>query len=289
MPFFYEEAMRTEFNIDRERHNRLFYEECVNDSCVLQFHSQIELYFVDEGEMDFVVNNHYRRLSAGEMSVALSYDSHLYKTPRYSKSSVFIIPVYMCESFIAATKSKKVAYPFITDKDTVRRIKECINEVKREGVNEIKQSGYIYVILGIIMDSVFFNNVDIAQDPELSARILYYINDNFSNDISLESVSAEFGYNKSYVSRYFKNSFGIGFNRYLSAIRLKKALTLMNERVHSLTRCAMESGFNSMRTFYRTFSDEFNCSPMEYLERSSENKSLEKIERRSGKNREPFV
>ena len=272
--------MQAKFNVDRERHKKLFYKEYTNDKCVFQFHSHIELYFVDEGEMEFVVNNHHRILKAGEMSVALSYDTHAYKTPTYSKSSVFIIPIYMCENFIKATKHKKTAYPFICDSETVKKIKECINELKDEHINEVKQMGYIHVILGTVMESVFFEASTAPTDSQLSSRILFYINENFRNDITLDSISAEFGYNKSYVSRYFKSCFGIGINQYISSIRLKNALILISEGKYSVTHCAMESGFTSMRTFYRVFENEFHCSPREYLRHADSNNRLEKIERR---------
>ena len=93
--FWRGETMQPKFNIDRERHNKLFYKEYENDKCVFQFHSHIELYFVEDGEMEFWVGGHHRILRAGELSVALSYESHAYKTPAYSKSSVFIIPIYV--------------------------------------------------------------------------------------------------------------------------------------------------------------------------------------------------
>jgi len=271
--------MQAKFNIDRERHNRLFYKEYVCDSCVIQFHSHIELYFVDEGEMDFIVNNHHRTLREGEMSVALSYDTHAYRTPEYSKSSVFIIPIYMCESFVMATKHKKASCPFITDKETGRLIRSYVSDLKRDGVNEIMQIGYIHIILGLIMNNVFFENNSQPVDLELSSRLLFYVNENFKNDISLVTLASEFGYNKSYISRYFKACFGIGFNQYLSAIRLKNALLLMNEKKHSFTHCALESGFSSMRTFYRVFENEFHCSPRDYLSKSESYNALEKIER----------
>lgn len=273
--------MQAKFNIDRERHNKLFYKEYTCDACVIQFHSHIELYFVDEGEMDFVVNNHHRVLKAGEMSVALSYDTHAYRTPEFSRSSVFIIPIYMCESFVNATKHKKTSCPFITDKQTVKRIKSYISELKEEGVNEIMQLGYIHIILGLIMNNVFFESSDRPVDAELSSRLLFYINENFKNDLSLSTVAAEFGYNKSYISRYFKSCFNIGFNQYLAAIRLKNALLLMNEKKHSFTHCALESGFTSMRTFYRIFENEFHCSPKEYLSKTESYNRLEKVERKS--------
>jgi AraC-like DNA-binding protein len=272
--------MQPRFNIERERHNRLFYKEYENDKCILQFHSHIELYFVDFGEMEFLVNGHYRILTAGQMSVALSYDSHAYKTPESSRSSVLIIPVYMCEHFISAVAHKKASYPFITDSSVVGRIKECVKQLKRDGINEIERMGYIHVILGIIMDSIFIDGEQATPSPDLSSRILIYLNENFKSDITLEGVSQHFGYTKSYLSRYFSASFGIGFCQYLSALRLKNALTLINEKKHSITECAFESGFNSVRSFYRVFYSEFGCSPREYIAESEKNNTLEKIERK---------
>lgn len=275
-----EENMQPRFNIERERHNRLFYKEYENDKCVLQFHSHIELYFVDGGEMEFLVNGHLRTLSSGEMSVALSYDSHAYKTPVSSRSSVLIIPIYMCEHFLEAIKHRKASYPFITDKATVMRIKECIGRLKRDGINEIEQMGYIHVILGIVMDSIFLDRGRATPSPELSSQILIYVNDNYKSDITLDTLAQHFGYTKAYLSRYFSSSFGVGFCEYLSALRLKNALALMNEKKYSITECALESGFNSMRSFYRVFRNEFGCSPREYIAESEKNNSLEKIERK---------
>ena len=68
-----------------------------------------------------------------------------------------------------------------------------------------------------------------------------------------------------YNSRYFKNCFGIGLSRYITMVRLKNALMLMHEGKNTLTYCALESGFNSLRTFYRVFNEEFNSTPKEYI------------------------
>ena len=211
------------------------------------------------------------------MSVALSYDSHAYRTPEHSRSSVLIIPVYLAEAFINATKHKKAAYPFITDKNTVMKIRTYIKELLAENVNEVIQHGLINVILGTVMDNIFFESSETACDMELSSRILTYVNEHFKEELTLDSLAHEFGYNKSYLSRYFKSSFNIGFNQYLSTLRLKNALILMNEKKHSLTHCALEGGFNSMRTFYRVFENEFNCSPKEYVKNTESYNKAEKV------------
>jgi AraC-like DNA-binding protein len=186
----------------------------------------------------------------------------------------------MCEHFLEAIKHRKASYPFITDKATVMRIKECIGRLKRDGINEIEQMGYIHVILGIVMDSIFLDSGRATPSPELSSQILIYVNDNYKSDITLDTLAQHFGYTKAYLSRYFSSSFGVGFCEYLSALRLKNALALMNEKKYSITECALESGFNSMRSFYRVFRNEFGCSPREYIAESEKNNSLEKIERK---------
>lgn len=266
-----EENMHPEFGIKREKQNNLFYMEYTDDEGPFHFHSQIELYFVDDGEMEMLVNNHSRKLHAGELSVALSYDAHAYKTPESSGSSVFIIPSFMCEEFIAEVKCKRVSNPFITDRKVVRRIKEYIREINSGKLNPIAVKGYIYLILGIINDNLSFEQAEEAVDTRLSSGILFYINENFRENITLNSISAHFGFSPGYISRYFKACFNIGINRYITVIRLKNALALMRDKKNSFTYCAMESGFNSMRTFYRVFLQEFGCSPGEYLE---DNKKL---------------
>lgn len=259
--------MKAIFGINRERDDKLFYKEYSNDKGVFQFHSQIELYFVDEGEMEVIINSHRRVLKKGEMSVALSYDAHAYKTPVSSRSSIFIIPTYLCEEFIKATKDKRVTNPFICDPEAVKKIKECIYEIQKAGVNDIMLTGYIYVILGIIMEHISFEAKDTPMDSQLSNKLLFYINETFKGDITLASIAEALGYNQSYLSRYFKSCFQIGINEYITMLRLKNAIMLMHENKYNITYCAMESGFNSMRTFYRVFYHEFQCTPKEYLEK----------------------
>ena len=253
--------MQPRFYIEREKQQDIFYKEYVNGTGFFGFHSAIELYFVDEGEMEVFINDQKAILKKNQMSVALSFDAHTYKTVKDSQSSVLIIPAYMCEEFVLGLKHKRTVYPYITDEETVLKIKACVKELSRNGINSVQKKGYIYVILGIILDSLRFEELSENIDIDLSTKILMYINDNFQKEISLETVAEEFGYNKCYISRYFKNCFGVGLSRYITMVRLKNAVMLMSEEKNTITYCALESGFNSMRTFYRCFKEEFGSTP----------------------------
>lgn len=271
MPFFDidigGEFMHAEFGLKRESDDNLFYKEWENDKGSFHFHSQIELYFVDGGEMEVTVGDLSKRLEAGEMSVALSFVPHGYSTPQASSSAALIIPTRLCEEFVNEIREKRAKNPFITDKATVERIRRYIKELTREGVNNIERDGYIYVILGILMDSLSFEKTKEPLDSALSSRILFYVNENFSSELSLGTLAAHFGYSESYISRYFKARFNVTFNKYLTLIRLKNAVMLMHEEKNSITYCALESGFSSIRSFYRAFYSEFGCTPKEYIRR----------------------
>ena len=260
-----ENDMQAEFGIEREKQNVLFYKTYTDTKGRFQFHSQIEIMIVDEGELEVVINDKKRLLKAGEASVALSYDAHAYNTPNTSVSSMLIIPTYFCEEFISAMKNKRVTNPFICDPDTVQKINWFYSEIKTGALNEIVLKGYVYAILGIVMECLSFEDAQKSIDPDFSSSLLFYINENYKKDISLTGVAAHFGYSRSYVSRFFKSCFNIGFNQYITVIRLKNALSLLQEKKHSITYCALESGFNSVSTFYRVFQQEFGCSPKEYF------------------------
>ena len=257
--------MNAVFRLEREKQNFLFYKEYQNDSSILGFHSQIELYFIDDGEMDITINSHHRRLIKGEMCIALSFDAHAYSTPSNSCSSVLIIPTYMCKNFIESIKDKRSVIPFICDKKVVFEIKKYVKKLIDCQENDIKRQGYIYVILGLVSENIFFESSTEHVDTTLSSKLLMYIENNYTENISLKTIATELGYNPSYLSRYFKACFKIGFNKYLTTIRLKNALILMNEQRHKLAYCALESGFNSIRTFHRVFYNEFKCTPKEYI------------------------
>lgn len=260
--------MQIFFDVARERSKEL-YKELIDDNIDGQghysFHSQIELYFVEEGQIDAFINHQWRRLEKDQMAVSLSYDAHMYRSVGSSRSSILVIPPELCREFSAAVKNKQVKNPFICHGETVRRIKTFLNEIKEQSANLVKQRGCIYMILGIVLENLFLAPTEDPAETELSSRILFYLNQNFRQEITLDSLAAEFGYSKSYLSRYFKACFGIGCNQYIHTLRLRNAILLLQEGNHTHTYCALESGFTSMRTFYRVFQQEFGCTPAAYL------------------------
>lgn len=258
--------MRPIFGIERELCKDIFYKECENDSGDFHFHSHIEICMVDKGETQVIINDEEKVLKKGDISIAMSYDAHFYKPVAYSKTTLLIIPPHMCTEFTNFMENKKNITPFISSPALSEKIKKCFQELKNNEHNEILVRGYIYTILGLLIDNIQFVATDNIMEHTLTSTILQYIHRHYEREISIKSLAHEFGYNQSYISRCFKEQFNIGIKKYLTLCRLKKAVTLMNQH-KSISYCAYESGFNSMRTFYNVFNKEFNCTPREYMKK----------------------
>lgn len=262
--------MHAPFGYKREKHNRLFYMEYEDDLGSLHFHSPIELYFVDEGEMEATVTGTRRLLKAGEMSVALSFSPHSYRTPEHSRSATLIIPAYLCKDFQDSIRSKTAVFPFLLDQARVAEIRAYARQLADASINPIKRTGYIHLVLGTVLEELTLTPAKSCPDTDLASLLLFYLNENFREEFSLSSLAAHFGYSESYLSRYFKDCFHIGLKQYVNLLRLRCAMMLLADGGKSITDCAMESGFNSMRSFYRFFVQEIGCTPRQWREQTAQ-------------------
>ena len=103
------------------------------------------------------------------------------------------------------------------------------------------------------------------ERPDVVLKIKKYVDDNFSDtNLSLESVSENFNYNKKYISTVFREKTGIGFSSYLKVIRIQNACTLMEKGFTSIKDIAYMCGFNDPLYFSKVFKKQMGCSCSEY-------------------------
>ena len=108
---------------------------------------------------------------------------------------------------------------------------------------------------------------------KMHREILYYINKNYTDTITLEKIASHFHMVPKYFSRYFKNNFHTSFTEYLLRLRLEHAITLLNTSEFTITEIALQSGFSSCSYFNKRFKKAFGKSPKKYLEYIKTNNS----------------
>ena len=259
--------MQAEFLLITEKSNALTITEVENREYRLHFHSNIELCLVLEGEIEVWINDHRRLLRAGELSVAWSHDAHSYRTPKHSVSLSTIIPPRFYHEFSPLLANHRASDPFLSEPALFAQIL-ALARAAQKCDDDLMRKGYIYIILGTLLKHMRFDE-EPPQDPQFSSQVLLYLSGHFRENLSIASVAHALGYHPNYLSHSFKSTLRIGFNQYLNLLRLREAVLLMREGEKSITECALESGFQSLRTFYRAFQSEFGCTPREYLNKAS--------------------
>ena len=150
--------------------------------------------------------------------------------------------------------------------EIVRCIKAMADTDSGEKMNKPVIKGYLYVILGLLIEKLGLAEVPVNPKGDLAKEILVYLQNNSCAPLTLESVADHFGYSKSRFSHIFNNLFGCGINQYISSLRCRNAASLMIEESLPLIDAAMNSGFDSMRTFYRSFKAWYGITPTQYCE-----------------------
>ena len=266
--------MKPSFLLTRELNNKVVCGPSNSPEFFPHFHSHIEIYLFQSGEVEVLINDQKKVLGEGEISVSMSYDTHGYRTIKEANAMCVIIPTSFCEEFLPLLATRHLPSPYLNDPTTYQIVQTAMKSLCTKQ-NELSMRGLLYVILGAIFDQMVPNTDETSfAAHNFSAEILIYISKHFKEDLTLSLIAKEFGYHPSYLSRYFRETFGISFVRYLTMLRLREAVLLLRAEKRTITACAMESGFGSMRSFYRAFYEEFGCSPKEYLsaEQDSDNR-----------------
>ncbi len=95
-------------------------------------------------------------------------------------------------------------------------------------------------------------------------KLISWINDNYNQDLSLESMASYIGCSPSYTSRLFKRETGCDIISYLSSVRISHAKELLCQTKMTLEEISVSVGFNHQQTFIRNFKKLTGLTPTEY-------------------------
>ncbi|MBE6041127.1 MAG: helix-turn-helix domain-containing protein [Clostridiales bacterium] len=102
------------------------------------------------------------------------------------------------------------------------------------------------------------------KEDQQIAEIVKYIDDNYSNQISLDDIAKSFFISPYYLSRKFKAEVGYTVNQYIQNLRLGKAEQRLAFEDTSIKKIAAECGFENLKYFYSVFKVKTGHTPNEF-------------------------
>ena len=91
-----------------------------------------------------------------------------------------------------------------------------------------------------------------------------YVQEHYSQSITLEDVCAATGFSVSYFSALFKKESGEGFSKYLTGVRMEHAKELLQESSLPMTEVCARVGYSDLKHFTQTFKKYTSLSPAQY-------------------------
>ena len=118
-------------------------------------------------------------------------------------------------------------------------------------INELWKKGFI-----VENDTTGRNTVE--------KEMVSYIQQNYTGKILLREFGEQFHLSEKYISRYFKDHFHITLSQYVTYLRLEHAKQMLQETDISVTEVAMQSGYQNISYFIRSFKKTYGVSPLKY-------------------------
>ena len=105
---------------------------------------------------------------------------------------------------------------------------------------------------------------DTSGRNTVEKEMVSYIQQNFTGKISLREFGEQFHLSEKYISRYFKEHFHITLSQYVTYLRLEHAKQLLQDTDIPVTDVAMQSGYQNVSYFIRSFQKAYAVSPLKY-------------------------
>ncbi|MEG2017509.1 MAG: helix-turn-helix domain-containing protein [Clostridium sp.] len=245
----------------------------------LHWHKEIEILLILKGHITVSVNN--KRYELKEDDVFLINSNEIHSTMANGDNimaAIQINPAFYYKTF-PELQDMKFMFHGDNGNSMEEKVYEQIRAYMAQIVKEYNKSaeGYQLVIEGILnnlMATIIrhipkYEQVDGKKDimekdlPRIK-RIMEYVEEHYSEKITLDHIAKSEFLSSFYISHFFKEKVGLTFQEYLSFIRLHKAVASLDETDKLISQVAIENGFASVKAFNKTFKDFYGITPREY-------------------------
>ena len=239
----------------------------------LHCHDEYEIMFFESGDSKFVIEDKTYSLAPGDIIIARKHEMHriYHNSPtRYQRFVLMVAPEFFQQHNCTAYEAQFLrSSEEIDNKISAELVRSSglydaffrymrFSENFSEDPNSPILVATIIEILYLINKTTRFSTADYTCGPIKS--ILQYLNNTYTEDITLDMLAEKFFISKYYLCRAFHKATGLTVHDYIRLKRLTLARELKTEG-KSISEAAMMAGFTDYSSFYRAYIKEYGVSP----------------------------
>jgi AraC-like DNA-binding protein len=245
-------------------------------------HDSYEIYYLFAGQRKYYIQDHVYLIAQGDLVFIPKQALHRtldVGNPTHERIMLHFNETFLEECF-GTDSVMKVLAPFGKEIPTVRLKpddRQLIEGLLHKMTKELKEraEGHVIYLKALIIEFLLqlrrcLDRYDMSSkstDAPLHRKIYEvanYIQDNYMEPLTLAHLSQRYFISTYYLSRMFKETFGISFIEYLNHVRIKKAQQLLQETEWKILRVSEHAGFENIAHFGRVFKQATGLSPSQY-------------------------
>ncbi|MCH5297566.1 MAG: helix-turn-helix domain-containing protein [Ruminococcus sp.] len=239
-----------------------------------RWHKEYEMIYVEKGTLQIKKLDKTITVNSGEFYLLNVEEVHAYSyiSPDidclllnlrknalnpYVDNKDNLVP-FVIENKIASTnilQSLKVLY----------KLPEFDHSVEVIKVKAILNNILYYLIKYCIVPELNYVRGSSSNDFDYAKKAIDYMYCHYRKNISLNEIAKHVGLSPSHFSKYFRDKTTVTFSKYLSQIRLEKALLDMSVNGVSVKEAAENNGFPNVNSFIVSCKKICNRTPLETL------------------------
>lgn len=243
----------------------------------LHTHDEYEIFMFLEGDAHYVVEGNNYSLEPNDIIVIRRHEmhriSHYNTNTPYTRIIIMVAPEFFensgCPEYerqftdVYNGMGHKITADIVRSSglyDAYMRLKKYSNDFKDRESPVVR--AIVVEILHLINEVTLFAHDDIPNNQ--IKDIMTYINNNYTQNLTLELIAEKFYISKYHLCHIFKKATGLSVHRYITQKRITKTRELVSDGAN-ITSAVVNSGFNSYSTFYRAYMREYGKPPKEGL------------------------
>ncbi|GGI65274.1 AraC family transcriptional regulator [Enterococcus alcedinis] len=257
----------------------------------LHVHNYYEIYLFMDGNVQFFIDNQSLILKPGDLILIRNDQIHGPKPLGKSMYERYII--HLPRKLIIELSSKKTNLLVCFDPEKKHSLIHLTSPAREKLISLFDQLTAIYKSLDygedvltnslltqilVLINQQFFHAPKIVPTNHFSdiiQKMLNYIQENITLDISLTSLEEQFGLSGFHLNRLFKKEVGSTIYQYILLSRISLAKQLL-ETHSNVTEVCFLSGFNDYANFIRTFKKITGLAPKQYAKQIYEQNKLDR-------------
>jgi AraC family L-rhamnose operon transcriptional activator RhaR len=269
------------------------FNELLKDQVRYHTHDCIEICYVASGYGFHMMGNEVQRVTRGDLFI-INYDvSHSFYREQERESlvtyNILFKPGFIDRELALSNdfNSLKLSYlfskfwkqplskaSFQLSQDEKNELEPLIDSMyqeytaQRAGCSSLIRAYMIELIVRIIrsMEDGTVNR-EISKKAGAINEVMRYLQEHYSESVSLNELAARTFFNKNYFCKVFKEITGVTVTEYVHHLRIEEACKLLEISDKKIIEISADVGFSDYKAFYTVFNKTVGMPPRDYRKR----------------------